>query len=60
MVECFDEEGHCVIAPSCKLQHVIGRALRAYIDTMSAYTLEDLLEPRQDLSSLLDIPQKVA
>jgi len=60
MVECFDEEGHCVITPACKLQHMIGNALNAYLDTMREHTLADLLEPQQDLSELLEIPEKVA
>lgn len=60
MVECFDEDGHCIITPSCKLQHIIGNALKAYIDTLRAHTLEDLLDPQEDLSKLLEIPEKVA
>jgi Rrf2 family nitric oxide-sensitive transcriptional repressor len=60
MVECFDEDGYCVITPACKLQRAIGKALNAYIDTLRAYTLEDLLEPGCELSRLLDIQQKVA
>jgi Rrf2 family nitric oxide-sensitive transcriptional repressor len=58
MVECFDEEGNCIITPVCKLQQIIGEALGAYIRTMRAYTLEDLLDPQKSLSELLDIPEK--
>jgi Rrf2 family nitric oxide-sensitive transcriptional repressor len=60
MVECFDEDGHCVITPSCKLQHIISNALVAYINTLRAHTLRDLLDPHQDLSKLLEITDKVA
>jgi Rrf2 family nitric oxide-sensitive transcriptional repressor len=60
MVECFDEEGSCVITPVCKLQYVIGEALSAYIKTMKAYTLADLLDPQRDLTELLEIQEKVA
>ncbi len=60
MVECFDEEGQCVITPVCKLQHIIGQALDAYIETLRAHTLQDLIEPEQELSLLLDISEKVA
>jgi len=60
MVECFDADGHCVITPSCKLQQVIGKALKAYIDTLRAYTLKDLLDPREELMRLLEIQRKVA
>ncbi|NIP17044.1 MAG: Rrf2 family transcriptional regulator [Xanthomonadales bacterium] len=60
MVECFDEEGNCIITPVCKLQHIIGEALGAYIRTMRAYTLDDLLDPQKSLTELLEIPEKVA
>lgn len=60
MVECFDEDGHCIITPACKLQQIIGQALKAYLDTLESHTLEDLLQPQKELSQLLDIPEKVA
>ncbi len=60
MVECFDEEGNCVITPVCKLQFIISEALKAYIKTMKAYTLADVLDPQRDLTELLEIPEKVA
>ena len=60
MVECFDKEGNCVITPACRLQRIIGTALKAYMDTLRAHTLQDLLEPKSDLSELLEIPEKVA
>ena len=60
MVECFDAEGHCVITPACKLQCIIDNALRAYLETLRAHTLQDLLEPQADLTTLLEIPEKVA
>jgi Rrf2 family nitric oxide-sensitive transcriptional repressor len=60
MVECFGEEGSCVITPVCKLQRIIGEALGAYIRTMRAYTLADLLDPQQSLTELLEIQEQVA
>jgi len=60
MVECFDEQGQCVITPACRLQHIIGNALKAYLETLEAHTLQDLLGPEPELSSLLDIAEKVA
>ncbi len=59
MVECFNEEGHCIITPVCKLQRIIAMALNAYIQTLKAHTLQDLLEPEKELLQLLDIPEKV-
>jgi Rrf2 family nitric oxide-sensitive transcriptional repressor len=60
MVECFDADGSCIITPACKLQQIIGQALKAYLDTLESHTLEDLLQPQKELSQLLDIPEKVA
>jgi Rrf2 family nitric oxide-sensitive transcriptional repressor len=60
MVECFGEEGKCVITPVCRLQHIIGQALNAYISTLEAHTLQDLLEPEKALFQLLNITTKVA
>ncbi len=59
MVECFSEEGHCIITPVCKLQRIIAMALNAYIQTLKAHTLQDLLQPEKELLQLLDIPEKV-
>ncbi len=55
MVECFDDEVKCVITPVCRLQHIIGQALNAYINTLEAHTLQDLLEPERELFQLLEI-----
>ena len=60
MVECFDEDGHCIITPVCKLQNIIGQALKAYLDTLESHTLQDLLQPQKELSDLLEISEKVA
>jgi Rrf2 family nitric oxide-sensitive transcriptional repressor len=60
MVECFDEAGKCVITPACRLQHIIGQALNAYLETLQDYTLQDLLNPETELSELLEIPARVA
>ena len=60
MVECFDEDGSCVITPVCKLQHIIGKALKAYLETLEAHSLQDLLQPEKDLSRLLEISERIA
>ena len=60
MVECFDEEGKCAITQVCRLRRIIAQALNAYINTLEAHTLQDLLEPKRELSQLLDITAKVA
>lgn len=60
MVECFDENGHCVITPACRLQKILHDALNAYLETLESHTLQDLLEPQKELSDLLLINEKVA
>jgi len=56
MVECFDQNGHCVISPACRLRHIIGEALEAYLQTLKAHSLADLVTPGAQLSELLEIP----
>jgi Rrf2 family nitric oxide-sensitive transcriptional repressor len=53
MVECFDKDGSCVITPVCKLHHIIGEALDAYISTLRKHTLQDLIDPKSELTRLL-------
>ena len=53
LVECFCEEGSCIIKPVCELKDALNRALTAYLDTLEHYTLMDLLEPRAKLARVL-------
>ena len=53
LVECFCEEGSCVIKPMCKLKTALNQALAAYLDTLERYTLLDLLKPRAQLTEVL-------
>ena len=53
LVECFCEEGSCIIKPVCELKAALGKALNAYLDTLEHYTLMDLLQPRAKLSRVL-------
>jgi len=53
LVTCFSGEGKCVIQPVCHLKDVLTQALAAYIGTLEAYTLQDLLEPKKALTRLL-------
>ncbi|MCT2536974.1 Rrf2 family transcriptional regulator [Aquibacillus koreensis] len=56
MLECFDgDTNQCVITPSCKLKHVIGRALRSFFEVLDEYTLEDVLENKEELQLLMNI-----
>ena len=53
LVECFCDEGTCVIKPMCKLKTALNQALAAYLDTLDRYTLLDLLKPRNQLIEVL-------
>jgi Rrf2 family nitric oxide-sensitive transcriptional repressor len=55
IVTCFAGEGQCVIQPVCRLKDALTQALAAYIRTLEAYTLQDLLEPGTALIRLLKI-----
>jgi Rrf2 family nitric oxide-sensitive transcriptional repressor len=55
MVECFCADGECIIAPVCELKCVLNQALTAYLETLRAYTLTDLLIPKKKLGRMLGI-----
>ena len=50
LVECFCDDGKCVIKPMCELKSALSKALKAYLDTLEQYTLSDLLKPRTELA----------
>ena len=55
VVECKTPE--CRILPACKLKGILGEATQAFIDSLKAYTLADLLENESDsLIQILNIP----
>jgi Rrf2 family nitric oxide-sensitive transcriptional repressor len=60
MVECFDDNGKCVITPACRLKRLIGAALEAYMLTLEGFTLEDLIDPGTDLTEILGICEEAA
>jgi len=53
LVECFCQEGACVIKPMCQLKVILSQALAAYLDTLEGYTLSDLLRPKNQLTEVL-------
>ncbi|MFQ6372348.1 Rrf2 family transcriptional regulator [Shewanella sp. YIC-542] len=44
---------YCRFAPACKLQGVLGRAVKAYLAVLDQYTLADVVSNRDDLLALL-------
>jgi len=55
LVECFCEEGSCVIKPICELKAALNLALQAYLDTLEQYTLDDLIKPKPQLVRALGL-----
>jgi len=42
IVECFGPDGQCPIVQACKLKHVLGEALNAFLDTLHPNALHKL------------------
>lgn len=54
LVECFDEKTNtCPIAGVCALQGALTLAQGAFFDTLSRYTLADLVRNRKRLADVL-------
>ena len=55
LMECHASADLCRISSSCVLRVVMGEAIVAFLSVLSRYTLADLLEPRAELATLLDL-----
>ncbi|HEY7866669.1 MAG TPA: Rrf2 family transcriptional regulator, partial [Psychromonas sp.] len=57
LVECFGDNNHCVISPSCQLKSIFAEAQGSFFDTLDKYTLADLVSVKQqtELGELLAI-----
>ena len=54
IVECFDcNTNRCVIAPTCRLKGIVGKAFGAFIDVLDSYTLADVTDNVEDLRRYL-------
>jgi Rrf2 family transcriptional regulator, nitric oxide-sensitive transcriptional repressor len=54
IVECFNQGGnYCIITPSCKLKHILYEALQAFMNVLKGYTLEDLIQNKDEIYQLL-------
>jgi Rrf2 family nitric oxide-sensitive transcriptional repressor len=54
VVECKIPK--CRILPACKLKGILGQATQAFLDSLKAYTLADLLEDEaENLIQILNI-----
>ncbi len=52
LVECFNDNGQCLIQCACTLKSVLHEAQQAFLAVLDRYTLADLLENKSDLYSL--------
>lgn len=54
LVECFSRnDDQCRITDSCRLKHILQRALDEFVGHLDHYTLEDLLQPSKPLQKIL-------
>lgn len=44
---------YCRLTPACKLKRVLGDAVNAYLAVLDAYTLEMIIENKEELEALL-------
>ena len=51
-INCDDPP--CILMPGCRFKMVLGRASQAFVDTISGYTLADLVDRNVDTIELLD------
>ena len=58
MAECFDDAAaDCPLIDSCGLNSALRRALNAFFDVLSEYTIDDLVKARPQIHMLLGIDQ---
>ena len=60
VAECFGETSDCQIAPNCRLRGVLHEALNAFHSVLDRYTLQDLVNNRQQLARMLFLDSESA
>ncbi|RYH32901.1 MAG: Rrf2 family transcriptional regulator [Alcaligenaceae bacterium] len=55
MVECFRDDNQCVITRVCGLKGILHQALKAYLDVLDGYTLQDLVERPAAIHRVLSV-----
>ncbi len=59
VAECFgDDRDCCAIGRCCKLRGVLGEAVAAFYAVLARYTLEDLGRNREQLATILFMPDR--
>jgi Rrf2 family iron-responsive transcriptional regulator len=59
MAECFEDDGdvECPLIDSCGLNSALRKALNAFFDVLSQYTIDDLVKARPQINFLLGIDE---
>ncbi|SDE73438.1 transcriptional regulator, BadM/Rrf2 family [Priestia aryabhattai B8W22] len=53
IVDYFQQCGdYCATSPSCKLKYALHEALQSFLEILNRYTLEDLVQNKEDLIRL--------
>jgi Rrf2 family iron-responsive transcriptional regulator len=57
MAECFEDDGEvdCPLIDSCGLNAALRKALNAFFDVLTEYTIDDLVKARPQINFLLGI-----
>ena len=57
MAECFEDDGEvdCPLIDSCGLNSALRKALNAFFDVLTEYTIDDLVKARPQINFLLGI-----
>ncbi len=60
IVECFDETRNaCIISPVCQAKQMFNEALKAYLNVLEQFTLQDITSNDTELrQTILNIPIK--
>lgn len=55
LVECFSDDGNCIINPTCKLKGILKTAERRFYEALSEFTLADIVSNKYKLKESLSI-----
>jgi Rrf2 family iron-responsive transcriptional regulator len=57
MAECFEDDGmvECPLVDSCGLNSALRKALNAFFDVLTEYSIDDLVKARPQINFLLGL-----
>ncbi|MFO0660748.1 MAG: Rrf2 family transcriptional regulator [Polyangiaceae bacterium] len=60
LLDCFDNnDTSCVLSPACKLKAALRKATKAFVSSLDALTLEELVHNQHQLARLLPLENLV-